>query len=303
MRDRAKKMGYKLNEYGLFKGDFPVRCRDEKAIFNALGLSDIPPELRENLGEIEAAERGEIPELVEEDDVRGVFHVHTDFSDGMASLADMVARAESMGFEYVGISDHSRSARYANGLDVKRVKGQEKLVEKLRKKRRIRIFRGIESDILADGSLDYPDDVLERFDFVIASVHSRMKMTESQMTERIVTALKNPFATILGHATGRLLLARARAVRRGLERRHPRGRRSWQGDRTQRQPAPFRYRLAVGPYLKQQGVKVCINPDAHSVPGLENYRYGVWLARKGWLEKKDVLNVMSTKGIENYLRH
>ncbi|MFH1754097.1 MAG: DNA polymerase/3'-5' exonuclease PolX, partial [Candidatus Latescibacterota bacterium] len=209
MRGRAKRMGMKLNEYGLFKNDTFIPCKDEAAIFHKLGLDYIPPELREAMGEIEAAERKDLPVLLEEEDIRGIFHVHTSYSDGKATVEEMALAAQELGLEYLDIADHSRSAAYAGGLNPSAVKKQSEEVAAVNRSHDgFTVFHGIESDILADGSLDYPDDLLAIFDFVIASVHSNFAMSETQMTERIITAIHNPYTTMLGHPTGRLLLAR-----------------------------------------------------------------------------------------------
>ncbi len=300
LRSRAKDYGFKLNEYGLFKGEKPVACKNEEEIFAKLGLSYIPPEIREGMGEIEAAEKGPIPPLVEEKDLKGVFHVHSTWSDGTAPLEKMIEEAERLGLDYVGISDHSRSAAYAHGLEVERVLAQEKEIEKLRKTSKIRIFWGIESDILADGSLDYPEKILERFDFVIASVHSNFTMPEKKMTDRIIKSLKNKHTTMLGHATGRLLLGRegyAVDMKRIIDAA------SDFGKMIELNASPHRFDLdwRWGPYVKEKKVKVAINPDAHSIHGLSDYRYGVGMARKAWLTKEDVVTTRSVKQIEKFL--
>jgi DNA polymerase (family 10) len=304
MRARAQAMGMKLNEYGLFleKGgkEKPVPCKNEEEIFKTLKLSYIPPELREATHEIEVAEKGKIPKLIEEKDVRGVFHVHSTWSDGTAPLEKMIEEAERLGLEYVGISDHSQSAYYANGMKPPRVKEQEKEIEKLRKKFKIRIFWGIESDILPDGSLDYADNILERFDFVIASVHSSFTMPEKEMTARINKVLKNKYTTMLGHATGRLLLSRepyAVDMKQVID-----GAADY-GKVIELNAHPYRFDLdwRLGPYAKEKGVKVAINPDAHSIGDLEYYRLGVGIARKGWLTKEDVLTTLSASQVEKFL--
>ncbi|POZ93110.1 DNA polymerase/3'-5' exonuclease PolX, partial [Petrotoga halophila] len=209
MRHRAKRMGIKMNEYGLFKGDALIKCYDEEEIFRKLNLSYIPPEIRENMGEIEAAEKGEIPVLVEQKDIKGVFHVHTNYSDGANTLTEMVNGARELGYKYIGITDHSKSARYAHGLNEEDILRQFDEIDRLNEKYSdIKILKGIESDILKDGSLDYEEDLLKKFDFVIASVHSNFKMSKEEMTERIIKAVKSKYTKILGHVTGRLLLSR-----------------------------------------------------------------------------------------------
>lgn len=300
IRARAKERGLKLNEYGLFKGKKKIPCKDEEGIFKALGLSYIPPEIREASGEIEASEKGMIPDLVEEKDVRGVFHVHSNWSDGRAPLEKMIEEAERLGLEYVGISDHSQSAYYANGLKPPRVREQEKEIERLRKRFKIRIFWGTESDILPDGSLDFPEEILERFDFVIASVHSAFTMPEQEMTARIVRALKNKQTTMLGHATGRLLLSRepyAVDMKRVIDAA------SDYGKVIELNASPHRFDLdwRLGPYAREKKVKVSINPDAHSIEGLSDYKYGVGIARKGWFTKGEVVTTLSVGQMEKLL--
>ncbi len=304
MRQRAQDMGMKLNEYGLFreigKKETPVPCKSEEEIFKTLKLDYIPPEIREGTGEIEAAEKHKIPGLVEDGDIRGVFHVHSTWSDGTATLEEMIAEAERLGLDYVGISDHSQTAAYAHGMEPNRVRDQEKEIEKLRKRFKIRIFWGIESDILADGSLDYQDGILERFDFVIASIHSSFTMTEDQMTNRILKALKNEYTSMLGHATGRLLLSREPYK---VDMRQVLDAAGDYGKVVEINASPYRLDLdwRLGPYAKSKGVKVAINPDAHAVGELANYRYGVGIARKAWMTKDDVITTYSVGKMEKLL--
>ena len=218
MRSRAKQFGWSLNEYGFSKIESEehrgkakkeILCKNEEDIFNALELAYIPPELRENNNEIDEAEKNKIPTLLEEKDLRGTFHCHTTYSDGKNSLEEMIEAARKLGFEYFGIADHSQVAAYANGLTPERVKKQHKHIDEVQKKfSDIKIFKGTEVDILKDGSLDFDDKTLSSFDYVVASVHSVFKMSEVDMTKRIVKALKNKYVTFLGHSTGRLLLQR-----------------------------------------------------------------------------------------------
>jgi DNA polymerase (family 10) len=303
MRGRAKKMGMKLNEYGLFKGEKLIPCKDEAEIFHNLGLEFIPPELREAMGEIEAAEHKELPTLLEESDIKGLFHAHTTYSDGKASLEEMAAAVKNLGFDYLGIADHSRSAAYAGGLSVNAVKKQRKEVDELNKSLEgFVVFHGIESDILTDGSLDYPEDVLRIFDFVIASVHSNFGLSETQMTERIIKAIRNPYTTMLGHPTGRLLLAREgyRIDMNAVIDVAAGG-----GVVIELNSHPHRLDIdwRVLRTAKEKGVKIAINPDSHDVDGLTDYRYGVGIARKGWLCKEDVINTMGTTRLNNYFKN
>ncbi len=303
LRSLAKRKGYKINEYGLFKGKKFIACQNEAEIYEKLGLIYIEPELRENTGEIEAAQKKKLPkELLQEKDIKGVFHVHSTYSDGAASLEEMIQRAIEMGYQYVGISDHSKSATYANGLSEERIKKQHGEIDKLQRKHStIRIFKGIESDILPDGSLDYADPVLDSFDFVIASIHSRFNMDEKSMTKRLVKAMENPYATMIGHVTGRLLLGRV-GYSVNYEALFHASQKS--GCTIELNANPHRLDLdwRVLRKLKEKGLKTVINPDAHDLDGFNATSYGVGIARKGWLERRDVLNTMNAKEMEKYLK-
>jgi DNA polymerase (family 10) len=297
MRARAKQRGLTLNEYGLFRNSDHIICHSEEALFRTLGLEYIPPELREDRGEIEAAERGELPSLIEEKDIKGMFHVHTDQSDGIDTLESLVAAAKGMGMEYLGIADHSESAFYAGGLDKAAIRRQHDHIDGINARdQHFTVFKGIEVEILPDGRLDYDDDTLRRFDFVIAAVHSHFKMPEEEMTTRILTALENPYVTMLSHPTGRLLLARepyqvdimtiidhaaAREVILELNANPHRLDLDWRLCR----------------YAAQKGVRIAINPDAHGVQGLHDIRFGVNMARKGWLSSADCINCLDGSAI------
>ncbi len=290
MRHRAKQMGIKMNEYGLFKGDKLIECKSEEEIFNKLGLLYIPPELRENMGEIEAAEKGELPKLIEEKDIKGVFHVHTTYSDGANTLVEMVEAARKLGYKYIGITDHSKSAFYAGGLKEEDLVRQWEEIEELNKKYNdIVIFKGIESDILPDGSLDYGEEILKQFGFVIASIHSHFRMSKEDMTKRMIKAIENKYTTIIGHVTGRLLLARDSYeidIYEVIEAA------AHYGKIIEINANPYRLDLdwRYVKHAKEKGVKLAICPDAHSIEGLNDVKYGVGIARKGWLEAKDVIN-------------
>lgn len=300
LRARAHAMGLKSNEYGLFKKEKNIPCKNEADIYEKIGLSYIPPELREDMGELEAAEKRALPVLVEPDDLKGALHVHTIASDGSATLEEMVQAARDLGLSYIGIAEHSTSARYARGLEVERIKQEHDLIDRLNQKNKdFVIFKGVESDILPDGSMDYPDEVLASFDFVIGSVHSSFTMPEKEMTTRICRALENPYLDILGHPTGRLLLTRepyavdmekvmacAAKHKKVIElNAHP-------------------YRLDIDwrllPQAKKMGIRIAINPDAHSTADLGYTFYGLGAARKGWLEKGDVLNCLSAQELMEY---
>lgn len=297
MRGRAKKMGYKLNEYGLFKGDQPTPCTDEAAVFAKLGLDFIPPELRESMGEIAAAENHTLPELLDVKDIQGMFHAHTTYSDGTGTIEAMAKGAQQLGFTYLGITDHSQTAVYANGLKPAGVEAQAREVAAINQSMTgFRVFHGIESDILPDGSLDYSDDILARFDFVMVAIHSVFNLTETEMTKRIIRAIENPRTTMLAHPTGRVLLTRegykldlndvldacaANDVIVEINSHPNRLDLDWRHLRT----------------AKEKGVKIAIGPDAHTIKGLEDFRYGVAVARKGWLTAGDVVNTYSERDI------
>ncbi|MBI4559307.1 MAG: DNA polymerase/3'-5' exonuclease PolX [Candidatus Hydrogenedentes bacterium] len=292
MRQRARTRGLKMNEYGLFRDEKNVPCRDEAAIFKALDLPYIPPELREDMGELDARE---LPTLVEQKDLRGIIHCHTNFSDGSATLAEMARGAQKRGYHYLGIADHSQSAGYAHGMKPEDVLRQHKEIDQLNKiLDRFRILKGVESDIRSDGSLDYEEALLRKFDFIIASVHSKLDMTETQATRRVVKAVENPLTTILGHPTGRLLLSRqgyplnfdtvfdaCAANQVAIE----------INANTYRMDLDWRH---IKP-AKGKGLKFCIGPDAHNVEGMDDVQYGLGIARKGWLEAGDLLNCMTVE--------
>ncbi|MFQ5949552.1 MAG: DNA polymerase/3'-5' exonuclease PolX [Nitrospiria bacterium] len=300
--DRARAMRMKVSGYGLFLDDHIFPCRDERDVFSTLELDYIPPELRENDGEVEAAAQHRLPELVEEKDIRGIFHVHSHYSDGAASISKMVEAAAQLGHEYIGISDHSKSAFYANGLKEDRILKQHEEIDRIQKRfPRIRIFKGIESDILPNGALDYDDRILSSFDFVIASVHSRFNMSEKEMTRRIVRAMRHPSVTFLGHPTGRILLSREgyplnipeviKAARR-------------YGVVIEINASPYRLDLdwRYCKLAKEAGVRLSINPDAHGIEGISDTTFGVGIARKGWLSKEDIINTLPLCEIERYLK-
>lgn len=290
LRGRARELGLKLNEYGLFQGERRLPVASEADLYARLGLAYIPPELREDRGELEAAAEGRLPELLQEEALTGAFHNHTTWSDGAASLEEMVRAAQALGWRYIGISDHSQAAAYAGGLQVERLRQQQSRIDELnRQLEGITILKGIEADILPDGSLDYDESVWQSFDFVIASVHSKFKLPEEEMTRRVLRVMENPYATMLGHLTGRLLLARdsypldlgaviAAAARHGVL--------IELNANPQRLELDWRYWRQAA----EAGVMTSINPDAHNTESLRHVRYGVGIARKGWLTAAHVLN-------------
>ncbi len=298
---RAKQFGIKVSEYGLFLEDHLLPCKDEYDLFSTLDVDYIPPELREGRGEMNAAVHHRLPKLVTENDIRGIFHVHTTYSDGSASLSEMVAAAAKAGYEYIGISDHSQSAVYAHGLKADRIRKQHKEIDGLRKKfQGIEILKGIESDILPDGSLDYDEETLSEFDFVIASVHSNFSMNEAEMTERVIRAVSHPSVTMLGHPTGRLLLSREAyplnmpAVIEAARKNEV---------VIELNASPFRldldWRYCI--LAKEAGVRMSLNPDAHQIASMTDLSAGIGIARKGWLSSDDLINTLPKEGILAYL--
>jgi DNA polymerase (family 10) len=294
IRTRAVRMGLKLSEYGLFRvaDDCKVAGETEAGVYEALGLPWVPPELRENTGEVEAAAEGQLPELVEQRHIRGDLHMHTTETDGRASMEEMAEAALARGYEYIAITDHSKALAMANGLDEKRVVAFARQVrERNRGGVGIRLFSGIECDILRDGSMDLAEDALAELDLVIGSVHSHMNMEAAEMTGRLLRALECPHLRILGHPTGRILLHRdpfpfdfdrivAEAVRRGV----------W----LEINASPERLDLngVMARAAKAKGARFTISTDAHHPRQLDQMRYGVLTARRGWLGPGDILNTL-----------
>jgi DNA polymerase (family 10) len=292
LRGRAIKMGYTLNEYALatLKDERRVAGTTEEEVYAKLKLDFIPPELRENCGEIEAAEQHRLPKLIEQSDLRGDLQMHTTESDGRHSIEQMAQAARKMGYEYVAITDHSKAVTVANGMDEARTREHARRI-RAAKVSGIRILAGIEVDILKDGRLDLDDEVLAELDIVVASIHSFMNMERAEITERMLAAIDNPYVQIVGHPTGRILLRRD-AMAYDMERILDAARR--RGVVVECNAAPDRLDLKDA-YLrmaKDRGVRVVISTDAHSIKNLELMRYGVQMARRGWIEKKDVLNAL-----------
>jgi DNA polymerase (family 10) len=297
MRARAKERGLKLNEYGLFRGEEKIDCASEEEIHRSLDLGFIVPELRENLGEIEMAGGDGLPNLVEESDLRGVVHLHTTYSDGKASLEEMAAESRARGLSYMGVTDHSQTAFYAGGLKPDDVRRQHEEIDRLNEQLEdFRIFKGIESDILLDGSLDYDEDVLELFDFIVASLHSSLGQPADEITARVIRAIENPHTTMLGHATARLLLKRESAA---LDMDRVLAAAAEHGVVVEINANPRRLDMdwRLGPRARELGVLTSINPDAHRPAGIDDMRYGVGIARKAGFEKERVVN---TLGVEEF---
>jgi DNA polymerase (family X) len=302
MRSLAKKCDMKMNEYGIFNGDEPVICKNEEEIFEVFGMDYIEPELRENTGEIQAALNKTLPRLVKEADIKGLFHFHTVLSDGNMGLEPAVQELKRLGFKYCGIADHSKTAFYAGGIKDGDIQSYLEEIDRVNSLNPgFKIFKGIESDILSDGNLDYSDEILSGFDFVIIAIHSQFNMTEKQMTSRIIKGMQNRFATILAHPSGRLLLSRepyAVNITEIIEAA------SEYNVDLEINSSPFRLDLDWRHCrnARDKGVKMFINPDAHSIEGFEEFRFGVNVARKGWLEKKDIANTLETDKMSDYLK-
>jgi len=305
LRQLANDKGWSLNEYAFTAtrddAEAIPAINEEADIYQALGLQCIPPEMRENLGEIEAARDNKLPRLIEIGNLRGTFHNHTTESDGRNTLEEMVEAAQDLGLQYLGIADHSKSSFQANGLDEKRLLRQ---VEKIRtlngELEGFRIFAGSEVDILKDGALDFSDDVLSQLDYCVASVHNVMNLDEDTMTRRIIRAMENPHVTMLGHMTGRLLLKRdayavnhAKIIDAAAETRTI----------IELNCSPKRLDMDWRWWhrARDKGVLCSINPDAHSTAQLQYLHYGILQARKGWLRKEDVANTLSLETITEFL--
>jgi len=303
LRQRAIDRGLHLSEWGLLKGTSktPLKLKDEKELHKALGLAFIPPELREDSGEIAAAEKDELPDLLTRDQIRGCLHNHTLASDGQDSLSSMAQAAVEQGLEWLGIADHSKSSFQANGLDAKRL---EKQIEEIRllnsKKPKCTLLAGTECDILKDGKLDFPDSLLSELDYVVASVHSGFTSDEKEMTQRIIRAMENPHVTCLGHPTGRLLLEREAYplnIPKILDAAAATG--TW----IELNANPWRLDLDWRWWHKARdlGILCCINPDAHKTSHLRFLDFGVTLARKGWLRAQDVVNTRTLSQLRKLL--
>jgi DNA polymerase (family 10) len=316
LRQRALARGLSLSEWGLVpaEGDGTAKekaenhtlrtaAKNEQELFAALGLKFIPPELREGLGEIEAAEAGELPRLVELGDLRGAFHNHTTASDGRNTLVEMTAAAEALGWEYLGIADHSKASVQAKGLSEERLVQQVEEIRALNASKRFKtwVFSGTECDILADGRLDYDDALLAELDYVVASVHNAFTQDEATMTARIIRAVEHPRTTMLGHLTGRLLLRRegykvdaAKVIDAAIT----------NNVIIELNASPWRLDMDWRLWRRaaERGLLGSINPDAHETTGLEHVRAGVNAARKGWLGREQVFNTRTLPEVKAWLK-
>lgn len=310
MRQRALERGWSLSEWGLFdKESGPddanrksvIDAKHEEEIYAKLDMKWVPPELREDRDEFEAAEGNGFPQLIEIEDIRGVFHNHTTASDGHNTLDEMVQAAEDLGFEYLGIADHSKASFQASGLDEGRLAEQVEKIHKLNEsgKFKCHVFAGSEVDILKDGQLDFDDDVLKTLDYVVASVHNSLSLDEDSMTKRIIQAIENEYVTMLGHLTGRLLLRRepyAVNIPKVIDAAIANDTIIELNANPWRLDMDWRYWRKAA----DKGLLCAINPDAHDADGLALFVAGIHIARKGWLEPKHVLNTRSLKDVKKY---
>jgi DNA polymerase (family 10) len=294
LRKIAIDQGYKLSEYGLFKGDTPVAAETEEEVYAKLGMAWIPPELREDRGEIDAALAGKLPEIIGYQDIKGDLHVHSNWNGGSQSIREIAAAARELGYEYVGISDHTKFLKIEHGLDEEQLRARNKEIEEINlefKKSGINftVLKGCEANIMADGTLDIADEVLAEMDYVIAGVHSQFKMPRAEMTQRIITAMENPLVDIISHPTGRLLKKREEydiSLDKILE--------AARATRTVLEINAYPERLDLNDLnirvCKNMGIKMVINTDTHQVDQLWLMPFGIAQARRGWAEKQDIAN-------------
>ncbi|HLI08487.1 MAG TPA: DNA polymerase/3'-5' exonuclease PolX [Ktedonobacteraceae bacterium] len=307
LRRRALAHNMTINDYGMFRGKEPnlelVPARDEADMYRALGLDYIEPELREDMGEIEAAEKHELPKLVTLSDIRGTLHVHSVWSDGQNTIREMAEACIERGYQYLGITDHSKVAAYAGGLSVEDLKRQGEEIDRLNEEfaGKICILKGTECDILKDGSLDFPDEALASLDFVVASIHSNFNMTEEEETQRMIRAISNPYVNIIGHATGRILLGRP-GYSLNIEAVIDAAAAHMVSIEINANPSRLDLDWRYLRRARDKGMKIPIDTDAHSIAGLDDMRYGVYIARKGWLTASDVLNAFPLEKLLKYFQ-
>jgi len=302
MRAHALKKGYKLNEYGLFKKDNEdyITGEDETKIYETLGLSLIPPELRENRGEIDASLNNTLPTLITHEDIKGDLHIHSQYSDGKETIQNLVSNAEKLGYHYIGITDHSQSLHVAHGLTHERVLKKKKEIEQINKNSNLLVLLGTECDILADGNLDYDDETLELFDFVGIGIHTKFTMTKKEATERITSGMSHPKVTFLAHPTCRLFGQRP-SLPINMEKMFE----TAIDTDTALEINSFPDRLDLSDINvkrgKELGVSFCIGTDAHHINHMSYMSYGVSTARRGWLESSDVINCLDVKSLMDLL--
>ena len=299
IRNIAMKMGLKINEYGVFRKDTEeyIAGRTEEEVYKAIGLDYIEPELRENRGEIELAQQGKLPKIVKYEEVKGDFHIHSTWSDGTASIEEIARKAQELGYEFVGIADHSASLKVAHGLSEEDLLKKIQEIRKLQERFDVRIFAGTECDIKPDGSLDYSNKILKELDFAYAAIHTKFKMDRKEMTERIIKAMENEYINILAHPTARMI-GKREPIDIDLEKIFEVARET----NTFMEINAFPDRLDLNDVhakmAKEMGVKMAIGTDSHALDHMRFLRFGTAMARRGWLEKKDILNTYDLREIE-----
>jgi DNA polymerase (family X) len=302
LRKMAKEDDLKINEYGIYKGETRIAGKTEKDMYEKLGLQYIEPELRENLGEIEAAKEDKLPNLVKLKDIKGDLHTHTHATDGKYSLKELADAAANKGYKYFAITDHSKKVAMADGLDEKKLAKQIEEIDELNKKtKNLKIIKGIEVDILEDGTLDLPDSILKELDLVIGSIHYNMNLSKKKQTQRILKAMENPYFNILGHPTGRMINKRSGYE---LDMKKIMNEAAGNGCFLEINSNPDRIDLN-DKYIRQAkelGLKLAISTDAHSIDNLEYIKYGLAQARRGWLEKNDIINTRSWRELKKILK-
>jgi DNA polymerase (family 10) len=302
LRQMAQERGLKINEYGLFKKSKPIAQKTELEMYRAMGLDYVEPELREDHGEIAAAENHQLPKLISFEDIQGDLHSHTKASDGINTLEEMANAAISLGYKYLAITEHSKRLTIANGLDEKRLLKHIDAIDELNTKfKNFTLLKSIEVDILEDGTLDLPDNVLKRLDLTVCSIHSHFNLSSEKQTERIIRAMHNSYFKVLGHPTGRLINKR-KAYQFNLEKVMETAKEQECFLEMNAQPARLDLNEIHCKMAKEMGIKLAISSDAHSTSQLNFLRFGIYQARRGWLEKKDVINTLSLPHLKKILK-
>ncbi len=307
LRRRALSMNMTINDYGLFKGKDPqgelIPCKDETDIYAALGMDYVEPELREDMGEIEAAAQHKLPKLLQASDIRGILHAHSTWSDGQNSIREMAEACMERGYSYLGLTDHSKVAAYANGLNEERLRKQGEEVDRLNEEfaGRFYILKGTECDILRDGSMDFDDETLASLDFVVASIHSNFTLSPEEQTQRMLRAIANPYVDIIGHPTGRILLGRS-GYELDMEAVIDAAAAHDVCIEINAHPSRLDLDWHLVHKARDKGVRIPVDPDAHALAGLDVMRYGIGIARKGWLRASDVPNTFEIDALQEFFR-
>ena len=307
LRRRALSMNMTINDYGLFKGKDPqgelIPCKDETDIYAALGMDYVEPELREDMGEIEAAAQHKLPKLLQASDIRGILHAHSTWSDGQNSIREMAEACMERGYSYLGLTDHSKVAAYANGLNEERLRKQGEEVDRLNEEfaGRFYILKGTECDILRDGTMDFDDETLASLDFVVASIHSNFTLSPEEQTQRMLRAIANPYVDIIGHPTGRILLGRS-GYELDMEAVIDAAAAHNVCIEINAHPSRLDLDWHLVRKARDKGVRIPVDPDAHALAGLDVMRYGIGIARKGWLRASDVPNTLAIDALQEFFR-